>query len=145
MPWPSRLKFSEKISASTSALSHSENDTSGPWNRGRIAHFPLSRTQLAIHQISREPSSWKMIDFLILLALTSLALCKDLFCWHKQIYVNEPWQKNMQLKSMKMKEASDLILIRWMIYIYMPSYLKTLKKHGTSFRWSQKPSQSAGE
>ena len=26
-----------------------------------------------------------MIDFLILLALTSLALCKeDLFCWHKE-------------------------------------------------------------
>ena len=72
MPESSRLEFSEKFSANNFALSDAENNTSRPLNRRGIADFPLLRTLLAIHQKSRKPSFWEVMDFFVLLAYASL-------------------------------------------------------------------------
>ena len=55
IPQSSRSEFLEKFSANNFALSDSEDNTSGPLNRGGIAHLPLLRTLLEIRQKSREP------------------------------------------------------------------------------------------
>ena len=52
IPETSRLDFSEKFSANNFALSDADDNTSGPLNRGGIAHLPLLRTLLAIRQKS---------------------------------------------------------------------------------------------
>ena len=44
----SRLEFLEKFSANSSTLSATENNTTGPLNRGIIADLPLLRTISAI-------------------------------------------------------------------------------------------------
>ena len=72
-PESSRLEFKEKFSANNFALSGAEDNTSGPLNRGGIADLPLLRTVLAIHQKSREPSFWEVMDSFVLLAYASLA------------------------------------------------------------------------
>ena len=62
IPESSRLDFLEKNLANSFALSHAEDNTSGPLNRGGIIDLPLLRTVLAICQNSREPSFWKVMD-----------------------------------------------------------------------------------
>ena len=62
IPESSRLEFIEKFSANNFALSDAEDKTSRPLNRGGIADLPLLRTLLTIHQKSREPSFWELID-----------------------------------------------------------------------------------
>ena len=74
----SRLEFLEKFSANNFALSDAENNTSGLFNRGGIADLPLLRTLLAIHQKSREPSFWEVMDSFVLLAYASLAASRTL-------------------------------------------------------------------
>ena len=66
IPESSRLEFLEKFSVNNFALSDAEDKTSGPLNRGGIAHLPLLRTLLAIHQKAQEPSYWEVIDSLVL-------------------------------------------------------------------------------
>ena len=66
-----RLEFLEKFSANNFALSHAEDNFSGPLNRGGIADLPLLRTVLEIRQKLREPSFWGVIDSFVLLAYTS--------------------------------------------------------------------------
>ena len=78
IPKSSRLEFLEKFSANNFALSDAEDNTSGPLNRGGIADLPLLRTLLAIHQKSREPSFWEVMDSFVLLAYASLAASKTL-------------------------------------------------------------------
>ena len=73
IPESSRLEFLEKFSANNFALSHAEDNTSGPFNRGGIADLPLLRTLLAIRQTSREPSFWEVMESFVLVAYTSLA------------------------------------------------------------------------
>ena len=74
----SRLEFIEKFSANNFALSDAEGNSSGPFNRGGIADLPLLRTLLAIHQKSREPSFWEVMDSFVLLAHASLAASRTL-------------------------------------------------------------------
>ena len=74
----SRLDFIEKFSANNFALSDAEDSTSGPLNRGGIADLPLLRILLAIHQKSREPSFWEVMDSFVLLAYVSLAASRTL-------------------------------------------------------------------
>ena len=62
IPKSSRLEFLEKNLANSFALSHAEDNTSGPLNRGGIIDLPLLRTVLAICQNSREPSFWEVMD-----------------------------------------------------------------------------------
>ena len=69
----SRLEFLETFSANNFALSDEEDNTSGPLNRAGIADLPLLRTLLAIHQKSREPSFWEVMDAFVLVAYASLA------------------------------------------------------------------------
>ena len=75
---PSRLEFLEKLLVNNFALSDAEDNTSGPLNRGGIAHLTLLRTLLAIHQKSREPSFWEVMDSFVLLAYASLAASRTL-------------------------------------------------------------------
>ena len=101
IPESSRFEFLEKFSANNLALSDAEDNTSGLLNRGGIADLPLLRRLFAIHQKSREPSFWEVVDSFVLVAHTSLAdsrtllqqllAClnftldsEDLFCWYKQ-------------------------------------------------------------
>ena len=66
IPESSRLEFLEKFLANNFALSHAEDNTSGPLNRGGIADLPLLRTLLAIHQKSQESSFWEVMDSFVL-------------------------------------------------------------------------------
>ena len=68
IPESSRLEFLEKFSANNFALSDAED----------IADLPLLRTLLAIHQKSREPSFWEVMDSFVLLAYASLAASRTL-------------------------------------------------------------------
>ena len=70
---PESLEFLEKFSANNFALSDAEDNTSGALNSGGIADLPLSRTLLAIHQKSRQPSFWEVMVSFVLLAYASLA------------------------------------------------------------------------
>ena len=78
IPKSSRLEFLEKFLANNFALSEAEDNTSGPLNREGIADLPLLRTLLAIHQKSREPSFWEVMDSFVLLAYASLAASRTL-------------------------------------------------------------------
>ena len=100
IPESSRFEFLEKFLANNFALSDAEDNTSGPLNRGGIADLPLLRTLSAIHQKSRKPSFWEVMDSFVLVAYASsaasrtllqrLLVClnftldsEDLFCWYK--------------------------------------------------------------
>ena len=70
IPESSRLEFLEKFSANN--LLDTEDNTSGPLNRGNIADLPSLRTLLAICQKSRESSFLEVMDSFVLLAHASL-------------------------------------------------------------------------
>ena len=70
IPESSRLEFLEKFSANN--LLDTEDNTSGPLNRGSLADLPLLRTLLAICQKSRESSFLEVMDSFVLLAHASL-------------------------------------------------------------------------
>ena len=78
IPESSRLEYLEKFSANNFALSDAEYSTSGLLNRGGIADLPLLRTLLAIHQNSREPSFWEVMDSFVLLVYGSLSASRKL-------------------------------------------------------------------
>ena len=73
-----RLAFLEKFSANNFALSNTEDNISGPLNRGDIADSSLLRALLAIRQRSQQPSFWEVIDTFVLLAYASLAALRTL-------------------------------------------------------------------
>ena len=62
IPKSSKLEFLEKFLPNNFALSDTEENTSGPLNRGGIADLPLMRTILAICQKSWEPSFWEAMN-----------------------------------------------------------------------------------
>ena len=68
IPESSRLEFLEKFLANTFALSDTEDNTSGPLNRGGMVDLPLLRTLLAIRQKSRDPGFWEIMDPFVLIA-----------------------------------------------------------------------------
>ena len=123
IPESSRLEFKEKFSANNFALLDAEDNTFGLLNRGGITDLPLLRTLLAIHQKSREPSFWEVMDSFVLLAYASLAASRtllqrllaclnftleseDLSFWYKQkSNLYELWQQHKQLKTMEMSEV----------------------------------------
>ena len=124
IPESSRLEFLENFSANNFVLSDAEDNTSGPLNREDIADLPLLRTLLIIHQKSREPSFWEVMDSFLLLAYASwsfknpFATITSLFelyldSLNQKIYpfgTNEKrdfyelWQQD-KLKTMTMNEA----------------------------------------
>ena len=74
IPESSRLEFLEKFLANNFALSDTEDNTSGPLNRGGIADLPLLRTRAK----SREPSFWEVMDSFVLTVYASLAASRTL-------------------------------------------------------------------
>ena len=78
MPESSGLDFLEKFLKNNLALPDAEDNTSGLLNRGVIADLSLLRTLLAIHQKSREPSIFEVMDSFILVAYASLAASRTL-------------------------------------------------------------------
>ena len=73
IPESTRLELLEKCSTKMFALSHAEDNTFWPLNRGGTADLPLLRTLLGIRQKSRESSFLEVIDSFVLLAYVSLA------------------------------------------------------------------------
>ena len=57
-----KIRVLRKFLSNNFALSHAEDNTSGLSNRGRMADLTLFRTLLAIHQKSREPNFWEVMD-----------------------------------------------------------------------------------
>ena len=78
IPESSILEFLEKFSANNFALRDAEDNTSGLLNRGDIADLPFMRILLAIHQKSREPNFWEVVDSFVLLAYANLASSRTL-------------------------------------------------------------------
>ena len=78
IPESSRFEFLEKFLANNFALSDAEGNTSGPLNRGGIVDLLLLRTLLVIHQKSREPSFWEVMDSFVIVAYASLAASRTL-------------------------------------------------------------------
>ena len=72
----SRLEFLEMFLGNKFALSDPEDNNFGPLNRAGIAELPFLRTLLAIHQKSREPSFWEVMDSFVLAAYASLAFSR---------------------------------------------------------------------
>ena len=97
IPDSARLKFLQKFLESNFALSDAEDNTSAALIRGGIADLSLLRTLLAIHQKSRVPSFWEVMDSFGLFACAIFAASRttfqrlpsclnfplDLFCWYK--------------------------------------------------------------
>ena len=175
IPESSRFEFLEKSSENNFALSDAEDNTSGSLSRGDIADLPLLRTLLAICQKSREPSFWEVMDSFVLVAYASLAASRtllqrllaclnftldleDLFCWYKR--------KKWFLLTMTAAQAAEnhgdewglTWYLWWGIYTSIPTWtysqnslaaaealILKISCHGTSLKWSQRPSQSARE
>ena len=158
MPESSKLKFSETFLANNFAL-YTEDNTSGPLNRGDMADLPLLKTQFVIRQKSRQRSLWEVIDS-VWLAYASLAASRtfkkaclnlfsdseDLVCWYKRktLWQQHTWGLTRSL--------------RWGIYTSISTWTHSqnslaaadarrvkLSSHGTSLKWSRRPSQSARE
>ena len=118
-----KIRVENKFSANNFALSDAVDNTSGLLNRGGIADLLLLKTLLTIHQKSREPSFWEVVDSFVLLKYASLAASRtllqrllaclnftleseDFSLWYKRksdFY--ELWQQHKQLKTMEMNEA----------------------------------------
>ena len=78
IPKSSRLEFLQNFLANNFDLSETEDNTSGPLNRGGIAGLPLLRTLLAIRQKSQELSFWEVMDSFVLVAYASLVVSRTL-------------------------------------------------------------------
>ena len=131
-------------------------------------------TVLAICQKSQEPTFWEVMNSFVLVAYPSLVDSRillqwllawlnfildseDLFCWYKQ--------KKWFLWSMAAAQAAEnhgdewslTWNLQWGIYTSIPSWTHSqnslaaealslkISSHGTSIKWSQRPSQSAQE
>ena len=76
VPESSRLEFLQEFLANNFALSDAEDNTSGLLNGTGIADLPFLRTLSAIHQKSREPGFWEVMDSSVWLAYASSAATK---------------------------------------------------------------------
>ena len=113
-----KIRVLVKFLANSLDSSDAEDNTSGLLNKRGIADLSLLRTLLAIHQKSWDPSFWKVLDSIALVAYASLAASRTLFqwlaclnfildlCWFKQKkYFYELWQQHKFLKTMEMREV----------------------------------------
>ena len=175
MPEPSKLELWGKFWANNLAISVAKDSTSGPPNRGGIADFPLLRTLLAICQKSWEQSFWEMMDSLALLACASLAASRTLLqqlldCLNFTLESEDlPFRTNEKtwfLWTMASAQAAENYgdewgltwYFLWGTYTLIPTWTHSqnslavaeapslkISSHGTSLKWSQRPSQSAQE
>ena len=134
-----------------------------------MADLPLLRTILAIRQKSWEPSFWEVMDSLVLVAHASLSASRTLLqqllgclnftldskdCTNKKSDFYELWQHHKLLKTMEMSQVWPEFAMRdvYINSILNPSIKVTswwclqlvkVTSHGTSLKWSRRPSQSA--
>ena len=146
-------------------LSNAEDNTSGSLNRGGIADLPLLRTLLPICLKFREPSFWEVMESFVLLAYASFAAARNLLHWllaclnftldAEDLSFWCKWKKWF-LWTMAVAQAACYIL--WGIYTSIPNYTHLqnsltaaeapslkISAHGTSLKWSGRPSQSERE
>ena len=74
----SKLEFLENFYAKNFALSDAEDNTYRLLKNGEVTDLPLLRTLLAIHQKSREPGFWEVMDSFVLVAYASLAASRSI-------------------------------------------------------------------
>ena len=175
IPASSRLEFLEKFSANSFASSDAEDNSCRPLNRGGIADLTWLRILLAICQKSREPSFWGVVDSFVLLAYASLAASRtllqrllaclnctleseDLSFWYKR----KKWFLWTVAAAQEAENHGDewglTQYFLWGIYTSIPTRIHSqnslaaaeapslkIFSHGTSFKWSRRPSQSARE
>ena len=163
-----------KFLANNFALSEAEDNTSGPLIRGGITDLPLLRTLIAIHQKSWELSTFGKVGHFCFISISKFSSFKNPFAavtslsglyfrfrkfillviTKKVIYVNygssrsswKQWRwvrlgliflmrdtpiptRNHSQNSLAVAEAQSL----------------KISSHGTSLKWSWRPSQSAQE
>ena len=175
VPESSRLEFLEKFSANNFALSDPEDSTSGPLNRGGISDLPLFRTLLAIRKKSRKPSFREVMDSFVLLAYASLAASRILLQWLLAClnftlesedlsfcYKRKKWFRwTMAAAQEAGNHGGEWGLtwyFLWGIYTSVPTWIHSqnslaavetlslkISSHGTSLKWSRRPSQPAWE
>ena len=164
--------YQSYISGNNFALSHAEDNTSVPLNRGVTAES-TTRTLLAIPQKSWEPSFWEVIDFCF------ISICKfgrfrnpfakitNLSELHFEFRRFIPLAKMKKVISINYDSStSSWKLWRWelgltwycRLGIYKPTWTQSknsravaetlslkVSSNGTSVKWSRRPSQSAQE
>ena len=86
MPESSGSEFLEKFLVNNFTLSDAGDNTSRLLNSESIADLPLLGILLAIHQKSREPSFWEVMDALILFAFANLTTSRNLLQLLFEIY-----------------------------------------------------------
>ena len=72
IPESSRLEFLERFLGNNFVLLDAEDNTSRPLNNEGIVNLTLLRTLLAIHQKSREPSFWEVMDSFCFISICKL-------------------------------------------------------------------------
>ena len=171
----SRLEFLEKSLPNNFALSDAEDNTSRSLNRTGIVDLLLLRELLAIHQKSWEPSFWKVMDSFVLLAYARLAASRtllqrllaclnftldseDLSFWYKQ----KKWYLWIMAAAQVAENHGDKWDLTWYFwwgnYTSIPTRTHSqnplaaadalnlkISSHGTSLKWSWRPTQSAQE
>ena len=174
IPESSRLVFLEKFLAKNFALSDAKDNTFRTLN-WHLADLPLLRTLLAICQKSQEPSFWEIMDSFVLLAYASLAASRtllhhllaclnftlqseDLSFWYKW----KKWFLWTMVAAQAVENHGDEWGLTWYflcgIHTSIPTWTHSqnslaaaeapslkISSHGTSLKWSQRPSQSAWE
>ena len=150
------------FSANNFALLDAEDNTSRSFNRRGIADLPLLRTLLAIHQKSWELSFWKVIYSFVLLAYASLTVLRTLL---QQLLACLNFNKKKWfLWTMAAAQGAEnhgdewglTWYFLWEIYTSVPTWTHSqnslaaaeapslkISSHGTSLKWSWRPSQSA--
>ena len=170
-----KIIVQRKIFSKHFALSDAEDNTSGRLNRGGIADLTLLRTLLAIRQKSGEPSFWEVMDSFVLLAYASLAASRTLLQWllaclnftlesedFSLWYKRKKWFLWTMAAAQAAENHGDDWGSTWYflcgIYTSIPTWTHSqnslaaaeapslkISSHGTSLKWSQRPSQSARE
>ena len=166
IPESSRLEFLEKFSANNFALSDVEDSISRPLNRGCITNLPLLKTLLAICQKSREPCFWEVMDFFYY----HMQVWHMVITWHTITSLSERYIRvrrfillvqtkkvismNYSSSTSRWGEWGLTWYLRWGIYTSIPTWSHSqnslataealslkISYHGTSLKWSRRPSQ----
>ena len=144
-----KIRVLVKFLANNPDLSDAEDNTSGLLKKRGIADLSLLRTLLAIHRKSWEPSVWKVLNSIVLVAYASLAASRtllqwlaclnftldsaDLFCWFKQTK-NISMSYSSSIRSWKPWRWERFDPILTMMDIYINCKLNPLTKFTSSSR-----------
>ena len=134
IPESSRLGLIERFSANSFALSDTEDNTSGPLNRGVIADLPLLRTFFAIRSKFWELSFREVMDVFVILAYASLAASRTPLQWWLSwlkftLFCEYKWKKWFLWTIVAVQAAENhrdewglAQCLRWGIYTSIPTW-----------------------